>query len=94
METGAIVGLVLGAVALVLMVGFLVYQYWWLPHQNKTRHQSGELDTDWDERTRHKLMETYGLSGGLDGAGAMLSVNDDDFSLRMKDNPYEFEAAL
>lgn len=94
MEAGAIVGIVLGSVALLLIVGFLVYIYWWKPYQNKTRHTSGQLDTEFDERTRRRLMETYGITDANLQGGSAVMMNDDDLALTMENNPYEFSAGL
>jgi len=47
LNAGAIVGIVLGAVALVLLIAFIVYTYWWIPYRNKkglTVNSSHELD--------------------------------------------------
>mgnify|MGYP003406053336 FL=1 len=91
MEAGAIVGIVLGSVALLLIVGFLAYSYWWKPYQNKTRHTAGKLDTEFDERTRRQLMETYGITDeNLQGNSTVV----DDLALRMDNNPYEFTVGL
>ncbi len=61
MEPGAIVGIVLDLVALLLIVVYIVYMYWWKPHQNKSTHHEGKLDLEFDEKTRRRLMANYEL---------------------------------
>lgn len=59
MDAGAIVGIVLGAVALALLIGFMVYMYWWVPHHNRTHHHEGQIDVEMDEKIRKRLMAEY-----------------------------------
>lgn len=68
MDTGAIVGIVLGAVALALIVGFMVYRYWWKPSRAKS-----------ERRSRTMLMDLYGLrETDMYGGDASANVNMDD----------------
>ena len=85
MEAGAIVGIVLGAVALLLIVAFLVYWYWWLPHRNRTRHASGRVEKTYDASTRRRLMATYGATDDMadgtmtmDDRSGQMSMNEGD----------------
>ena len=81
MEAGAIAGIVLASLALLLVVGFVVYWYWWKPHHNKTGDSdSSALSADFDEKTRHKkiLMEMYHLDDDENDEG-METYNDNDF---------------
>jgi hypothetical protein len=63
MEPGAIVGIVLGSLALVCIIAFLVYMYWWKPYHNKST--PGIPD-------RVRLLAEYGFTDGredmVDGA--------------------------
>ena len=36
MDAGAIVGIVIGSIAVLLIIVFLVYWYWWKPHHNRS----------------------------------------------------------
>ena len=57
MEAGAIVGIVLASVALALIVGYLVYAYWWVPNRDKSKTKPEEFD----ETTRRRIMLKYNL---------------------------------
>lgn len=52
MEPGAIVGIVLGSVAFLLIVAYLVYAYWWVPNRNKSASKVDEFD----EKTRRRMI--------------------------------------
>lgn len=94
MEAGAIVGIVVGSVALLLIVGYLVYVYWWRPYQNKTRHAAGDQDFTLDERQRqrHRLMSDYGISDAdLAEGNVTMDQPGDGWGEGRADNAFRFE---
>ena len=59
--------------ALALVIGFLVYMYWWLPNHNRTHHHEGKLDIAMDEKIRKKLMDEYDVPENDEDANVSIS---------------------
>lgn len=60
MEAGAIVGIVIGCILFVVIVGYLVYVYWWKPYSMKKQEMTEEKYQSRHRRSR-KMLDMYNI---------------------------------
>lgn len=60
MDTGAILGIVFGVIVFVLILGFLVYMYWWKPYSMK-KEEFLTSDKVRSKEYKRKLLDMYNI---------------------------------
>jgi hypothetical protein len=88
LSAGAIVGIVLGSIFLILILAYIIYTYWWIPHRNNNKSKTFDTvpDSDIEDYIKIRTKAAKLMSAYDDSEVPDIVSEGDDYETNVEEN--------